>query len=130
MSVWACFTSTVTPKKIAIRCRALSWAGYVEATRVHDSLGGIAVGQVVLAAMPRGSPAAPRRQVNAPLARTHDLPYPFPRPPILSQTQATRASPAPLDKRSWYMENTADSGARGGGAGQDGERLAVLVIDG
>ncbi len=51
-------------------------------------LGGIAVGQVVLAAMPRGSPAAPRRQVNAPLARTNDLPYHFSRPPILSRTLA------------------------------------------
>ena len=117
------------PLKDRFRCRTLSWAVGVEATRVHETLGGIAVGQVVLATMPRGSPAAPRRQVNAPLARTNDLPYRFGRPPILSRTQAIRASLAPLDKGSFWVENAADAGARGGGARHDGERFSVLVIN-
>lgn len=119
----------MTLRKNRICYRALSWAVGVEATRVHDTLGGIAVRQAVLAAMPPGSPAAPRRQVNAPLSRTNDLPYPFSRPPFLSRTQAARASPAPLDKGSSCVENSADSGARGGGAGHDGERFAVRMID-
>jgi len=48
----------------------------------HDRIGGISamaasgdVGQVVLPALPGGSPATPGGQVNVPLARNNDLPY-------------------------------------------------------
>jgi|GEM_PF-2274188 len=41
--------------------------------RVRDTFGELQVGQVVLPAMPRHSPALPNRQVNAP--RSNDLPF-------------------------------------------------------
>ena len=67
---------------------------------VHHSLGGPEVGQVVLPAMPRGSPAAPRRQVNVRLTRNNDLPYGFSCPPILSRTPIPHFS-RPRFHRNW-----------------------------
>ena len=46
-------------------------------SRIRDNLGGPEVGQVVLPATPRGSPAAREWQVNVPLTRNNDLPYGF-----------------------------------------------------
>ena len=43
--------------------------------RVRDAFCGPEVGQVVLPALPGGSPASLDRQVNAPLTRSNDLPY-------------------------------------------------------